>query len=179
MSVDDDALPWRVLLPVCVGLVLAVGGAFVAGDAGSTVVTAQHLATHGEATTADDAEGSGGRERAVEAWVALPGGDRRLRIDGATVAASDLAPASVGAELSGAWRPVDSGPYAGTFDVLHDPADVETVMAVRDVESVTGDEVTRTIAVVSAAVSLTATALLALAAVVGYRRARRRTTGTA
>ncbi|WP_277213551.1 hypothetical protein [Isoptericola croceus] len=174
MAAGDD-VPWRVLVPVSVGLVLAVGGALVAWDAGTEVVTAHRLATDGVATTAHGAEGSGARGRPVEAVVDLPDGDRRLRLDGATAADYYLAPATLRQEVSGAWRPVDSGPYAGTFDVLHEPGDVEQVMAASDVERITGDEVTRTIAVVSTVVSVVATAALALAAVVGYRRASRRT----
>lgn len=102
---------------------------------------AERLVETGVRTTASGAEvhvvrvGRAGAldADAVRAVVDLPHGPAEVYLVGAWVDGEEIGETG--------WHPAPA-PYAGTFDVLRDPQDAGTVMAVPDVEhAATGDDV--------------------------------------
>jgi hypothetical protein len=168
----SSTVPTRILVPVAIAIVVVLGGGFVAWDAASTLHVARDLAASGVTTTARDAQGISSRGGGVSALVDLPDGERRVELDGATVTPSELADAALGKQVAGDRRAVEHGPYAGTFEVVHDRQGESPVMAATDVRSVVGDVYLPRIAAVAGVASLVAAASLGIAAVVARRRAR-------
>jgi hypothetical protein len=143
----------RVVVPVAIALVVAIGGGLVAWDIARTIGVAQDLAAAGVTTTAYDASSGAGRgNNPVTATVDLPDGARRVELEGAFGGAS-----------------LEEGAYAGTFEVLHDPDGGAPVMAVSDVERTVEDEYLPRIALVAGVLSVVALLGLVIAAVVAFR----------
>ncbi|PFG44696.1 hypothetical protein ATJ88_3432 [Isoptericola jiangsuensis] len=167
-------VPARVLVPVVLGVVLAVLGGLAAWSFGTQVGHAQRLAEHGTVATAHDARGTSARGAQVSAVVDLPDGSLRRTLEGAPVSTADLADASFGQELGAAERPVVRGPYSGTFEVL---VDGDLVMARVDVLDALDDDHLDRLAVAGGVVCGVSVAALTAAAVVAVRRDRRRPAG--